>query len=98
MADLNPGMIIVALVQNDRALRARCPDCHKQFKAHERVFMSVDERVAIHVSCVVALALVATMQDYIPATPDGVYEHLREELLKATVRSDAMQELVAKDD
>lgn len=83
-----PGMIIVALVPNEPALARRCPDCHKQYKAHDEVFVSVDEAVMIHVSCVVALALIASMRNVGPATLNAAYEHSRQQVLDAAPRSD----------
>jgi hypothetical protein len=90
MADddaINPGMIIVALVPNEPALARQCPNCHHQFKAHEHVFVSLGEEVMIHATCIVALALVASVRNFVPATPDGVYDHLRNQLLDATARA-----------
>ena len=80
---VNPGMIIITLAPNDSALAKSCPDCHKQFKAHDAVFCSIDEAVLLHVSCVIALALVASLHNLIPADQASVYEHLRQTVLDA---------------
>lgn len=61
--DVNTQMIIVTLVPNDRWTKKRCPNCHKPFQAGERVFESYDAGVALHVSCVVALALTASLDE-----------------------------------
>jgi hypothetical protein len=79
---VNPGMVIVTLVPNDSATNTSCPDCHRRFKAGDEVFISIDEKVLLHVTCVVALALVASVRNFIPADAQSVYEHLRETLIR----------------
>jgi hypothetical protein len=74
-------MVIVTLVAHEPALERSCPNCHRKFKAREQVFVSVGEEVLIHVTCVVGLALVAAVHDVVPATTEGVYNHLREHVL-----------------
>lgn len=61
--EVNTQMIVVTLVPNDRWTKERCPNCHRPFVAGERVFESFDASVALHVSCVVALALVASLDE-----------------------------------
>lgn len=101
MADdevINPEMIIVRLVKNDIALSRRCPNCHKQFKAHDEVFVSVDEAVTIHVSCIVGLALVASVRNFVPATTEAAYEHVREYLVDSASRSAELAAEMAQSD
>jgi hypothetical protein len=90
MADddvVNPEMVIVTLVPDEPALARHCPNCHRQFKARDQVFVSLREEVMIHASCIVGLALVASVRNFIPATPETTYDHLREYLLDTTRRS-----------
>jgi hypothetical protein len=82
--DVNPSMIMVSLVSGDRWVRVACPNCHKVFRPHEQVFESVDQCVAIHVHCVVALALLASAQGPKPPRADAIaaeYREIREALL-----------------
>ena len=60
-SNINPQMIIVTLVHNDRWCGKRCPNCLKMFRAGEDVFESLDQQTALHVTCIVALALVASL-------------------------------------
>lgn len=61
-APTDPTMIIVTLVPNERWIGQRCPNCVAPFQAGDEVFESVDQRAALHVSCVVSLALVASLR------------------------------------
>jgi hypothetical protein len=56
-------MIAVTLVPNERWVGTRCPNCHSPYRSGDKVFESVDQKVAIHVSCVVALALIASLEN-----------------------------------
>jgi hypothetical protein len=95
---INPGMVIVTLVPDEPALSRFCPDCHKQFKAREEVFVSWGEEFMIHATCVVALALAATLHNIVLATPEGVYGHLREQLLEQTARARGVEAEAAQTD
>lgn len=82
--DVNPSMIIVSLVPGDRWVREGCPNCHQIFRAYDQVFESVDQRVAIHVHCVVALALLASAQGPLAPKDETVaiqYRQIREAIL-----------------
>lgn len=59
---VNPEMIIVTLVAGEHWIGRLCPNCVHPFGVGESVFESADQRTAIHVTCVIALALVATLQ------------------------------------
>jgi hypothetical protein len=60
---INPEMVIVHFVPDEPALARRCPNCHRRFTAGDQVFVSLREEVIIHVSCVVGLALVASVRN-----------------------------------
>lgn len=62
--DLYPGMVIVTLVEHESATQRHCPHCHAQLAAGDRVFESLDAQTVIHVTCVTALALIATLQGH----------------------------------
>lgn len=93
-----PEMVLVTLVPNEPALSRQCPNCRRQFKAKEKVFVSLGEEVMIHATCIVGLALVASLHGFVPATPDGTYEHLRETLLEASARAHGVEAETAQAD
>lgn len=82
MSEENRGMVIVVAAENDSILRDRtCPACLKPFPAGSQVFESWDQTVAIHVTCVVSLALVATLRTPDEAEIEATYQAYRQELL-----------------
>lgn len=91
---VNPSMIIVVLVPHERWLDEACPNCHRPFRPFDQVFESVDQKVAIHVHCVVALALVASAQGPKPASKEAVAIEYRRQRL-AILNDDAVDDDVA---
>lgn len=77
----NPEMVIVTIGPGDRLLRRICPNCLQPPRIGAEVFVSLDEGTAIHVTCVVALALVATLRPPSEVEAAARYRELRNELI-----------------
>lgn len=78
---VNPEMVIVTLVSMDLWVGKLCPNCRVKFRKGDEVFESVDQATALHVTCVVALALVATLRPPSELAVAAEYEARRDELL-----------------
>lgn len=76
-------MVIVTLAARDIWCGKRCPNCVRKFRGGEDVFLSADEQTAIHVECVVALALVATLRTPTEAQAADEYRANRVALIES---------------
>lgn len=79
---VNSEMVIVTVAVRDVLCDARCPNCVRRFRAGDEVFLSLDERVALHVECVIGLALVATLRPPSEVAIAAEYRQNREALIE----------------
>lgn len=76
-------MTLVVAATDDYVLDSmHCPACKDPFLGGMRVFLSADERTAIHATCVTALALVAALKGESEAEVDLEAAAKTEELLR----------------
>lgn len=79
---VNSEMVIVTVAARDLLCDLRCPNCDKRLRAGDAVFLSRDEQVALHVECVIGLALIATLRPPSEVAVAAEYRQNREALIE----------------